>query len=580
MEKLRLIKKVFLFLQKKEKIEAILMIVFMCMGAAIETAALSLLVLLSSSLADFDSIEQEKWYVALLKRNIIDNPNDAVLLITIMIAVTYIIKTAFSFMLNYIQYHFIFVNQYKTQQLFLTKYFRRPYEYFLKNSTSQTLRIISTDIPYIYAMLNSSFCLCLELIVSAFIFLYLVYVSWIATLVIAFVSIILSICIYLFYRTRLINAGEGYKEGGEKLNKWILQGIENIKEIKVLQQEGYILKNTDAFGRIYSESTRKRLFYTSAPKILIEGIVIISLMVFCAIYMRADSEGFLAIIPTMVAMLLASMRLLPSISRMNSYINDMNYMAPFLKSIDETIDEKEIISSEEDSNGCRFTNHNQFEFEEISLSNLFYRYSDSGKYIFSDASINIKKGNTIGIIGKSGAGKTTLVDILIGLLKPEQGKLSIDGKQVEFDYLLGKVGYIPQRVELIEGTIRENIAFGVQPEKIDDELLDKVISDAQLKEFIDELPEGLNTNVGEHGVRVSGGQCQRIGIARALYTNATLLVFDEATSALDDGTENLIVEAINSMKGKITMIIIAHRLKTIENCDYVYEVTDGTLKRV
>lgn len=555
------------------------LILMMTFGAVIETGALSLLVLLSNTLTSSEDVRSKKWYALVTHVLGIGEVHDFIFVVIMAIIFAYIIKTVFAYGLNYLQFRFIFVNQYRTQQDFLRSYFTRPYEFFITNSTARTLRIVSTDIPYIYAMLNTFFSLCTELIVSFFLFGYLLYVSWSATIIIGFVAVLLSLGIYYFFRTRLIIAGEGYKEGSEKLNKWILQGIDNVKEIKVLQQEGYILTNTDRYGKLYSDSTRKRLLYTVAPKLLIEGIVVIALMIFCAIYIKVDQLGFSTLIPTMVAMLMASIRLLPSISRMNSYINDMNYMAPFLNDIEETIDARN------DKNGTETVRmevakvEDSFEFESISIKGLEYLYPRATRPVLLNADFSIRKGETVGIIGKSGAGKTTFVDILIGLLKPGRGVLYIDDKPQEYNYLLGKVGYIPQKVELIEGSIRENIAFGIDPNQIDEAKLDRAVKDAQLEEFVKELPEGLDSNVGERGVRLSGGQCQRVGIARALYTNASLLVFDEATSALDGSTENMIIEAINGMKGKMTMIIIAHRLKTIENCDYVYEVVDGVLKR-
>lgn len=579
MGKIKIIKKVFEFLDKKEKTNAVFLVLMMSFSAVIETGALSLLVLLSTTLTSPEEIGDERWYALITRIFKIGEIQGFIFVVIMAIILAYVAKTVFAYVLNYLQFRFIFVNQYKTQQDFLRRYFSRPYDYFIINSTARTIRIVSTDIPYIYAMLNTFFSLCTELIVSLLLFAYLLYVSWSATLIIGFVAVLLSISIYYFFRTRLIVAGEGYKEGSEKLNKWILQGIDNVKEIKVLRQERYILNNTDRYGKLYSDSTRKRLLYTVAPKLLIEGIVVIALMIFCAIYIKVDQEGFSALIPTMVAMLMASLRLLPSISRMNSYINDMNYMAPFLKDIDETIDARN------DEGGVTYLKNegtkadDSFDFKSISIKGLEYSYPEAARPVLLNADFHIRKGDTVGIVGKSGAGKTTFVDILIGLLKPEKGVLYIDDTPQEYNYLLGRVGYIPQKVELIEGSIRENIAFGVNPNHVDELKLNRAVKDAQLEELVNQLPEGLDSNVGERGVRLSGGQCQRVGIARALYTNASLLVFDEATSALDDGTENMIIEAINGMKGKMTMIIIAHRLKTIENCDYVYEVVDGVLKR-
>ena len=207
----------------------------------------------------------------------------------------------------------------------------------------------------------------------------------------------------------------------------------------------------------------------------------------------------------------------------------------------------------------------------IEFSNISYKYPNSDKYIFKDASFNIDVGTSIGIVGVSGEGKTTAVDIMLGLLKPETGTIKADGVDVMTDYAdwLSHIGYIPQSIFMMEDTIAANISFGYVP---DEKKVWNALEEAQLADFVRTLPDGINTNIGEHGVRISGGQRQRIGIARALYTNPDVLFFDEATSSLDNETEAAIMESINRLHGKKTIIIIAHRLQTIEKCDRVYRV--------
>ena len=222
---------------------------------------------------------------------------------------------------------------------------------------------------------------------------------------------------------------------------------------------------------------------------------------------------------------------------------------------------------------------------------MSYHYpdSDSTRNVLNDVSFSINKGESVGIIGPSGAGKTTTVDILLGLLKPQKGRVTIDGSDISLDMKdwLDQIGYIPQSIFMLDGTIRENVAFGVtgSDKKSDSSIYDidarvwKALDDASLADFARSLPDGLDTEIGERGVRLSGGQRQRIGIARALYYDPQILVFDEATSALDNETESAIMESINHLQGEKTMIIIAHRLTTIENCDKVYKVEGGKITR-
>ena len=219
--------------------------------------------------------------------------------------------------------------------------------------------------------------------------------------------------------------------------------------------------------------------------------------------------------------------------------------------------------------------------DKVELKDIVYRYPGTDTLIFDHADMEIPIGKSVGIVGTSGAGKTTAVDILLGLLKLQQGQILADGVEVREHYQswLKNIGYIPQFIFMIDSTIRKNVAFGYQDEDIDDEKVWRALKEAQLDEFVRGLPEGLDTGIGERGIRISGGQKQRIGIARALFEDPEILVLDEATSALDNETEAAIMDSINRLHGKKTLIIIAHRLQTIEKCDMVYRVEHGKVQR-
>ena len=215
--------------------------------------------------------------------------------------------------------------------------------------------------------------------------------------------------------------------------------------------------------------------------------------------------------------------------------------------------------------------------KQIEMKDIVYAYPNTEKLIFDHANLIIPVGASVGIVGTSGAGKSTVVDILLGLLKTKQGQILADGVDVNTKYRawLKNIGYIPQMIFMLDDTIRKNVAFGVPEDKIDEERLWTALKEAQLDEFVKTLPDGVETSIGERGIRLSGGQRQRIGIARALYNNPEVLILDEATSALDNDTEAAIMESINRLQGKKTLIIIAHRLQTIEKCDMVYRVENG-----
>ena len=284
-------------------------------------------------------------------------------------------------------------------------------------------------------------------------------------------------------------------------------------------------------------------------------------------------------LPTLTAFGLAAVRLLPCVNRINTYLTDISYFRPCLDYVYENMNINEISKK---------TNQTLLPVDEtktmqlrnkIELKDIVYAYPNTDGLIFDHADMEIPYGKSIGIMGPSGAGKSTIVDILLGLLKVHEGQILCDGDNVFENYpaWLAQIGYIPQSIYLVDEPIRNNIAFGIADDEIDDNRIWQVLEEAQLKEFIQTLPEGLDTAIGDRGVRLSGGQRQRLGIARALYHNPEILVFDEATSALDNETEAAVMEAINSFHGKKTMVIIAHRLNTIEKCDIIYKVEGGKI---
>lgn len=288
------------------------------------------------------------------------------------------------------------------------------------------------------------------------------------------------------------------------------------------------------------------------------------------------------LVPTLGAFAMAAVKLMPSANRIVGAISSISYSMP---AVDKLIEHLDALA-EFEKNGITYDSAKKADVdlvidERVELRNITYHYPNTEKNVLEDASMVIPVGKSVGIVGTSGAGKTTAVDIMLGLLRPQVGNVLVDDVDVMNDYQgwMSHIGYIPQMIFMLDSSIRANVAFGVKPEEIDDEQVWHCLEEAQLAEFVRGLPEGLDTMIGERGVRISGGQRQRVGIARALYENPDLLLFDEATSALDNETEAAIMESINSLHGKKTMVIIAHRLQTIEGCDIVYRVKDGKIER-
>lgn len=388
----------------------------------------------------------------------------------------------------------------------------------------------------------------------------------------------------------------------DKLSRWGMQAYEsNTEIIRVINHALGGFKETRLIGceehfegqmviqaEKYKNSISSSLAFSLLPRQILEPLLMCFLVGFTVIYLITHQNGE-GLSETLGVFGMASIRLLPAGSgliqtwgslRQCGYIIDQLFLD--LKEVDQQLETRENlnflfagkakISSPDLQNVIGLTN-------KIALENVCYRYPNTSNLVIKDVSLELRKGESIGLIGKSGSGKTTLVDIILGLLTPESGDITVDNISVEGNLRAWQnlIGYIPQSIFLIDDTIKNNVAFGVAAEKIDDKKLERAIQSAQLTEFINELPDGVETVVGERGVRLSGGQRQRIGIARVLYHERELLVLDEATSALDDETENLVTEAIKSLSGNKTMIIIAHRLTTIEHCDRIYMMEKGQI---
>lgn len=388
--------------------------------------------------------------------------------------------------------------------------------------------------------------------------------------------------IQMAIRPFLAKAGKINQKAYAGMNQWLLQSIQGIKEVKLMQCEGYFEKSFEKEGRVYVRTTYQNQTLSLIPRFMIEAVAmcIFFIMVSVMIYRGMDLEK---IIPIIAGVGMAAVRLLPSVNRISGSMAGITFWEPTVDKMIENLQEAVVFDKEQSSKASILKESGEVQelSGKIELSNITYQYPTGKEKILDGASMEIPKGMSIGIVGASGAGKTTAVDILLGLLKPEKGKILVNGTdiQIDLDGWHSEIGYIPQSIFMLDGSIRENVAFGILENEINDEMVWAALKEAALDEFVKTLPEGLYTQIGERGVRLSGGQRQRIGIARALYSDPSILFFDEATSSLDSDTEAAIMDSINHLHGTKTMVIIAHRLTTIEGCDMVYRVEGGQIKR-
>ncbi len=457
-------------------------------------------------------------------------------------------------------------------------YMKQPYSYFLYKNTSEILRSVNTDTGNMYTVIANL----LQVISQGFTaFLLVVYLAWTnltMTLSVAGLLLLCALIIILGVQRKMRAIGKEYQKVGAGIIKYAKQAFEGIKEVKIMNKERYFISE---YRNVYKKATSIELVYnllSYIPKYIIETVCIAGIMGYLAVVIRSGGR-MSQMIPQLSVFVGAVFRLLPSINTLYTDLSNILYDKASIDLIYHDIREVDAVKTEEFIDGlCEPLNFQ----DTIEVSNLTFAYANTSRNVLENVSVRIHKGESVAFIGESGGGKTTLVDNILGILVPQKGAVTVDGRNI---LEIGRswhrdIGYIPQQIFLMDDTIRKNVAFGIAEEDMDDAKVWQALSEAKLADFVRGLEKGLDTEVGEAGMRLSGGQRQRIGIARALYHDPDILVFDEATSALDNETEKEVMEAIDGLHGSKTMMMIAHRLTTIENCDHVYRVENGALLKV
>ena len=584
MDKVSFSKKIGYIFDKRQKRQLVGLGVMIFIGGMLETLGVSAIIPVVNALLSPDKIAAYIDKTPALKRiftalNI--DPNGgrgiAVPLIAALIII-YITKNIYLLYLIKKQNVFIATARNDMISRVMREFLNRPYEDYLGADIPTTFRITDSDIPKLFTMMIALLNLSTEVVVSLLIIVVLFLQDYKLTLFIMAVFLIMTLIVTRLLKPRLNRIGAESQSVSSRIAKWRIESIYGLKDVKVLGREDFFIRNYYESGKVGADLSCKYAVLNSTPRLLIETVFIVAVLSYVGVYVVVGGDMD-AMMTTLTTFAVAAMRVLPSVNRINTYMTEIAYNQPSLDFVYENLQE----SMKLDAEMRKFRTSERTEpitlNDRIELDHIAFHYPNSDQMIFTDAHMTVPKGKSVGIMGTSGAGKSTIVDILLGLLHAQQGTITCDGVNIfdNYESWLAQIGYIPQSIYLVDESIRDNIAFGIDGDRIDEERIWEVLREAQLDEFIKSLPEGLDTFIGDRGVRLSGGQRQRIGIARALYHNPEILVFDEATSALDNETEAALMEAINSFHGKKTMIIIAHRLNTIEKCDIIYRVENGRM---
>lgn len=581
MQLIKVLKKLNTILSRHQKRQVLKLVILMIIGGVLEMCSVSLILPFMNIIMEPEKTMEGGYIQSICNILGIRSANTFLVVIAVVMAVIFVLKNIF-FLYEYnVQYRTVYGNMLIMQEKLLSTLLHRPYEYFLKINSGEVVRIINTDTPNAFTLLGSLLQLFTEFIVSGMIILTVLLIAPVITLIMGAVLLVLVLFINHILKPILHRAGEGMQESSAGMNMWLLQSIQGIKDVKVTSKEGYFAKKFNDHGMGYVDALRKSNVLVIVPRFIIEAVSMCVIFAVIAIFI-INGTRLEVIIPMLTAVAMASVRLLPSMSRISKFLGIISYNEPMLDKLIEylkVVSGKEEVSLEmEIDTGAAASSGRITGFSKnIRLENITYSYPGTDTLVFDGADLTVDKGMSIGIIGASGAGKTTAVDLLLGMLDPDKGRVLLDDTDIQSDLpgFFDLVGYIPQSIFMMDDTIRANVAFG--EEDVSDDAVWAALKDASLDEFVKGLPDGLDTEIGERGIRLSGGQKQRIGIARALYRDPEILIFDEATSALDDETEKSIMESINNLKGHKTMIIIAHRLTTIEDCDAIYRVEDGKI---
>lgn len=526
--------------------------------------------------ADPERVLEMEWLQPVLMTLNIEDSQSLLIGGSLALVGIFVIKSAYMIAFNYFEARFIFSRRYIISKRLMSSYMQAPYTFHLKRNTSELLRNVTTEINVLINVITSILKMSREGIITASILLFLFFMEPLITLFVIGLAGFGSASFIILNRRKMKEYGEEEQHRRTAMIKAVTQGLGGIKDARVLNREKEFIEIFSREAFLSSRLVAYIKFIQQIPKPVIETTAVVG-MLSISVLLVWQGRPMSSIIPILTLFAMAIVRLMPSIQQLSSIYTNIRYNAvavdPFyhdLKALEH--DQANFLKDRENEKKIDFKKN-------ISIRNVSYSYPESEELALSDISLSIERGTAVAFVGESGAGKSTLVDVLLGLLKPSRGIIEIDGNDVHENISSWQrtIGYIPQSIYLSDDTLRRNIAFGLPDHEIDDQKIDEAIKLAQLTKVLHTMPNGLDTILGERGTRLSGGQRQRVGIARALYHNPDILVMDEATSALDNITEKQITEAIEALRGERTIIMIAHRLTTVQNCDLLYLMKDGEI---
>ena len=597
------LKKMFYILNRPQKILCIFVFLMICFSSVLECLGVSVIIPIVNVILSPEILMKSELVQTVSILRDLEYDSFVIVIIGSVIAI-YFFKNFFFIAVSWVRIKFSNKIQREISIRMMESYMCRGYQFFLQKDFGELNRGVSGDTIAVYTVLNSGFKFLSDVLTIILICSFMFFTDWSLSFMMVVMSLLCITLIYSVFRRNMYKAGIRYREFSAGSYQAIVESFQGIKDILILRRQRYFVDTYEKNQIGLNSAQCKQVIGQESPAYIIEGLCVSGLLAVVAIRI-VSGERSAEFIATLAAFAIGAFRILPALGRISISLNQILTNIPSINAVYDNIIETEqyaklhpemkfssfesakLIAGRKNGvkkNHIKQTNElelskNKIHFQNtLALKDVSFCYYNNAENIFEQLNLEVRKGQSIALIGSSGAGKSTLVDILLGLLVPQKGKIMMDGTNITEipDVWARLVGYVPQSVFLSSDSIKKNVAFGENG--IDEKAVREALQRADLLEFIDTLPQGIHTKVGDRGIRLSGGQRQRIAIARALYHKPEIMVLDEATSALDNETESAIMSAIDALQGQVTLIIVAHRLTTIRNCDVIYEVVDKSVK--
>jgi ABC-type multidrug transport system fused ATPase/permease subunit len=571
------LRKLISILSKREKKQLIIVLLMMILGAFAEIVSIGVLPAFIAAVTKPDVLNNFPVIQEILKKVGVTNSEKLLLYGSVFMIVIFLLKNGYLTFLTYYKSKVVYDIQLRMSHDLFSAYLKAPYTFHLNRNSSELLGNVYDCVKIIVAGVIMPFItIVMEVLLLISIIVLLFSVEPIITLI---TVAVFGLSGYIYLKSTKkssVNFGKELQKLRDVVYKVVTEGLVGLKDARVLNREDFFIQNFYTSSKKNANGLMHQSFLNGLTKPILETIaMIVMLSITVALVLRSNDLS--GILPALALFGFASIRLMPSISQILGCFSSLRFSSPAINPVWKDLHylkaQKEI----------QYKNHNQAANitlnKQIEFNKVIYHYPESPEPSLINVNLSIPSGKSIAFVGSSGAGKTTMVDLILGLLNPSDGRITADGIDIHTNIQTWQkqIGYIPQHIFLADNSIRNNIAFGMPDHEIDNDKVWQALKLAHLDTLVHELPEGLETQIGERGVRFSGGQRQRIGIARALYHDPKILVMDEATSALDNITERSIVQEIEALKGNRTIIVIAHRLTTVMNCDTIYFMDKGLI---